>query len=129
MKHATVYIDACSRTQNVLSLKWALKGAGFAIGSTWHDQSTPFLRPENHWNEFRMAELAQCDELFVMLEGQLENSANLAAMAALALARGMQVTWVGPSLPALDHFHGLRHFVCFDDLTKQMGRPDLPLAA
>lgn len=126
MDNSLVYIDAATRTQDVLSLKWALRGVGYGIGSTWHDSPGPVLKPESHWNEFRVTELDRCNELFVIFEGRSESAANLAAMAAVALARGMQVTWIGPKLPSIGHFPGLRHFATLPDFGQQIR---LPLAA
>ena len=124
-----VYIDAATRTQDVLSLKWALKGAGYAIGSTWHDQPTSFLKAETHWNEFRLAELQRCGELFVIFDRSAESAANLAAMAAIALSRNMPVTWIGPKLPVLEYFRPLQQFANLADLIKYLVRPGMNLAA
>lgn len=39
MPRNTVYLEAPERTQDLLNIKWALRSAAYAIGSTWHDDN------------------------------------------------------------------------------------------
>jgi hypothetical protein len=53
-KH-TVYLEAPKRTQDLLSIKCALRSAGYSSGSSWHDPEAgaPHLGSEHHWNAKR----------------------------------------------------------------------------
>jgi hypothetical protein len=57
MSKHTVYLEAPKRTQDLLNVKWALRSAGYSIGSGWHDAEAgvPNLGSEHHWNEYAPA--------------------------------------------------------------------------
>ena len=49
---AIFYLEAPGVTQDLLTIKWTLRAAGYAIGSTWHDSetSTRLLPFQDHWS-------------------------------------------------------------------------------
>src|SRR4051794_33707199 len=68
MRGIDVYLEAPSRTQELLNLKWTLKSAGFTIGSTWHENSgiTSALPLSEHWDAKGVEQLRACDLLVVI---------------------------------------------------------------
>ena len=53
--------------------------------------------------------MRQSDAL-VVVAGQPHENVSLAAMAGIALARGMNVIWIGPLVDVLSGHNALRHF-------------------
>jgi hypothetical protein len=109
---ATFYLEAPGVTQDLLTLKWTLRAAGYAIGSTWHDSetSTRLLPLQDHWNARCAAQLQVCDALLVLSGKSEEAARELALMAGFALARGLPVIWLGSPLPILSTFRGVQLF-------------------
>src|SRR4051794_13234798 len=72
---ATFYLEAPGVTQDLLTIKWTLRAAGYAIGSTWHDSetSTRLLPFQDHWSACCAAQLQLCDAL-VVLSGKGEEA-------------------------------------------------------
>jgi hypothetical protein len=95
MRGNTVYLEAPERTQNLLNIKWTLRSAGYAIGSTWHEGEgiKSLLTFRDHWNASSVGQLQICDSLVVICESGDKSVPELAIMAGFALARGMTVFW------------------------------------
>jgi hypothetical protein len=51
MYGSTVYLEAPELTQDLLNIKWALRSAGYAIGSSWHERgaSKSCSASKDHW--------------------------------------------------------------------------------
>jgi hypothetical protein len=88
MRGDDVYLEAPSRTQELLNIKWTLLSAGFRIGSTWHEDRgiTSSLSSKDHWNAKAAEELYACDSLVVICGKDDKAAAEMAMMAGLALA-------------------------------------------
>lgn len=110
-KH-TVYLEAPKRTQDLLNIKWALRSAGYSIGSSWHDAEAgaPHLGSEHHWNAKSVEQLQACDSLVVICEKNNDAGMELATMAGFALSRGLRVIWIGPVVRALAGFRAVQQF-------------------
>lgn len=118
MLSTTFYLDAPTRTQDLLNTKWTLRGAGFSIGSTWHEGegSSCLLTAEEHWNEKRLAQLRACDVLVVLSRPNSEHE--LAAMAGFALASGLSVVWIGSSNPFSAGYRSVQYFATAEEFQK-----------
>jgi hypothetical protein len=118
----TVYLEAPSRTQDLLTIKWALRSAGDAIGSTWHEgeASTSFLASNDRWNARHVEQLLTCDSLVVICGNCDPATLELAMMAGIALARGLEVIWIGPVVRGLSEFRAVQQFHTAEDFRRQI---------
>jgi hypothetical protein len=100
MLRNTVYLEAPARTQDLLDAQRALQAAGYAIGSTWHDQ--PALSNVSDagadWILERHKELNQCAALIVLCGEKHKATLQVPLLAGYALARGLQIIWIGSSV-------------------------------
>ncbi len=122
MTRKTVYLEGPDRTQDLLDIKWALRSGGYAIGSSWHDVdgSMSFLGSADHWNARGVEQLQACD-LLVVVYGESEKVAlEVPMMAGFALARGLQVVWVGPPVRGLADFGAVRQYATAEDFRRQI---------
>src|SRR5271166_3522602 len=122
MPGPTVYLEAPDRTQDLLSIKWTLRSAGYTIGSTWHDceERAPSLGSINHWNPQRLEQLQVCD-LLVVICGKSDGAVpEVPMMAGFALASGLQVIWIGPAVRGLCDFTAVQQFDTAEDFRKQI---------
>jgi hypothetical protein len=111
MPRKEVYLEASERTQDLLNIKWALRSAGYTIGSTWHDLDSIAWPPfKDHWTAVAVERLQFCDSLVVICERDGHAIAELAMMAGFALARGIRVFWIGTPVRALADFPAVKHF-------------------
>jgi hypothetical protein len=117
-----VYLEAPSRTQELLNIKWTLQSAGFRIASTWHEgqASTSSLSSEFHWNAKRVEQLQACDSLVIICGKQDKAASEMAMMAGLALALGLQVVWIGSPIGGLTAFRAVWQFDTAEDYRKQI---------
>ena len=124
MRGIEVYLEAPSRTQELLNIKWTLKSAGFTIGSTWHENSgiTSALPLSEHWDARGVEQLRACDLLVVICGKDSKAAPRMAMMAGLALARGLKVVWIGPSFAGLNAFTAIRTFNTVNDYEKEVLR-------
>jgi hypothetical protein len=121
MPRNTVYLEAPDRTQDLLNIKWALRSAGYAIGSTWHEGEaiTSLLAFKDHWNARSVEQLQICDSLVVVCNSD-KAIPELAMMAAFALARGLEVLWIGSLVRGLTNFRAVQQFNTAEDFRKQI---------
>ena len=50
MQCRKLYLEAPSRTQDLSTMKWTLRGQGYSIASTWHeDPRAGSATFEGHW--------------------------------------------------------------------------------
>jgi hypothetical protein len=117
-----VYLEAPGRTQELLNIKWTLLSAGIRIASIWHESqgSASSLSSEDHWNAKGVELLATCDSLVVICGKDDRPGPEMALMAGLALARGLQVVWIGPSVGGLGVFRAVWQFNSAEDYRKQI---------
>jgi hypothetical protein len=115
------YLEAPTLTQELLNIKWALLSSGFRIGSTWHDRQGN-LGPsfKDHWAAKSFEELHTSDSLVVICEKNDTVSPELALMAGLALAQGLEVIWIGPPVRGLDTFRAFCQFDRAEDYQKNI---------
>ena len=131
MPSQTIYLEAPERTQDLLNIKWTLKSAGYAIGSTWHedDESAPSIAVKHHWNANSLEQLQVCDSLVVMCERTGGTPPEVPMMAGFALARGLRVIWIGAPVCGLSDFPAVEQFETAEDFLKQLQRETLSLPA
>jgi hypothetical protein len=99
MLRKTFYLEAPTRTRDLLHAKRALRAAGCAIGSTWHDEATsPASESNGDWIAERLEELNRCDALIVLCGEKYRTPLQIPLLAGHALARGLQVIWIGSSV-------------------------------
>jgi hypothetical protein len=116
MRGYNVYLEAPGRTQALLNIKWTLKSAGFRIRSTWHDgQAIPSLASKDHWKAGSIEQLQSSDSLVVICENNGRATPELAMMAGIALARGLEVIWIGAPVSALSAFKAVQQFNTVED--------------
>ena len=122
MPRDTVYLEAPDRTQDLLTIKWALLSAGYAIGSTWHEgqAGTSPLAYADHWNARGMEQLQFCDSLVVVCGKNQEIVPEVAMMAGFALAGGLRVIWIGSRVRGLDDFRAIQKFNTAEDFRRQI---------
>jgi hypothetical protein len=111
MRANSVYLEAPDRTQDLLNVKWALKSAGLRIGSTWHEVpgSSSGLSSKHRWNVNGVERLRACN-LLVIYGNDDRGIPEMAMMAGLAIAHGLDVVWIGPPLGGLNAFRTVRQF-------------------
>lgn len=122
MRGHTVYLEAPERTQDLINIKWTLRSAGYAIGSTWHDDEAyaPPVALKDHWSARSLEQLQVCDSLVVIC-GKRDNAAvEVPMMAGFALARGLRVIWIGAPVRGLNDFRAVQQFDTADDFLKQL---------
>jgi hypothetical protein len=118
MIRKTVYLEAPARTQDLLAAQRALRAAECVIGSTWHDEvaTSRLSESEADWIAERLEELNKCDALIVLCGGKHKTPLQVPLLAGYALARGLQIIWIGSSVRvASDHrnlvqFHTVEEF-------------------
>lgn len=122
MPRNTIYLEAPARTQDVLNVKWTLRAAGYAIGSTWHDikLNTPLLAFQDHGTARALEQLQVCDSLVVICGTGDPAAPELGMRAGFALARGIRVFWIGAPLCALSDFPAVQRFNTAEDFRKQI---------
>jgi hypothetical protein len=122
MSSNNFYLEAPGRTQDLLNVKWTLRAAGCAIGSTWHEEgaTSSALAFQDHWNRSRMEELQICDSLVVVCGTSGEIPLQLALTVGFALARGLQVIWIGSPAKILSDFRTVQHYRTVDEFATQV---------
>jgi hypothetical protein len=107
-----IYLEAPGRSQELLNIKWTLKSAGSRIRSTWHDgqAGATALGSKDHCNARSVEQLQSCDSLVVICENKDRATPEIAMMAGVALARGLEVIWIGPPLGGLSTFRAVQQF-------------------
>jgi hypothetical protein len=98
MAKKTFYLEAPARTQDLLAAQRALRSAGCAIGSTWHDRLAGPEEPGSDWIRERLEELKKCDALIVLCGEKQKAPLQVPLLAGYALTRGMRVIWIGTSV-------------------------------
>jgi len=122
MRRNHFYLEAPELTQELLTIKWTLKSAGFSIGSTWHEGqvSALALTSKDHWNAWTVQQIQSCDSLVVICGKNDRAAAELAMMAGLALARGLKVIWIGSPVRSLKAFGAVCQFNTAEEYRKQV---------
>ena len=119
MQCRKLYLEAPRRTQDLSTMKWTMHGKGYTVGSTWHEDPRAGLAVfDGHWGAQRLAEMQETDAL-VVLAGESKENVSLAAMAALALALGLKVIWIGLPVEALSGQNCLAHFATVAEFYQQ----------
>jgi hypothetical protein len=78
------------------------------------------LTSKDHWNAWTVQQLQSCDSLVVICGKNDRAAAELAMMAGLALARGLEVIWIGPPARSLKAFRAARQFNTAEEYRKQV---------
>jgi hypothetical protein len=124
MRGNTVYLEAPDRTQELLNIKWALRSAGYAVASTWHEgtASTSLLTFRDHWNAKSVEQLKICDSLVVISGNGDRSIEEVALIAGFAIACGLTVFWVGSPIKGLCDFPAVRQFNTVAEFEKHIAR-------
>jgi hypothetical protein len=122
MPENTIYLEGPDRTQDLLTMKWTLRSAGYDIRSTWHedDAITSPLAFRDHWNARGVKRMLSCNSLVVICGAGDRSTPELAMMAGVALGRGMRVFWVGAPVKGLCDFPAVQQFNNANDFEKQI---------
>ncbi len=121
MRKSSFYLEAASRTQDLLTLKWSLRAAGHAVESTWHEGEVSAAGPANrHWGAERMEQLRACDSLVILFGRGTQPSLELGVMLGYAVANGLRVIWIGPGSDMLGTFRAVERFETIEDLRKEI---------
>jgi hypothetical protein len=112
MIRKTFYLEAPARTQHLLDAQQALRATECAIGSTWHDETvmSHAADPNGDWIAERLEELNRCDALIVLCGGKTTAPLQVPLLVGYALARGLQVIWIGSSLQIASNHPNLAQF-------------------
>jgi len=116
MARKTFYLEAPARTQDLLAAHRALRSAGCAIGSTWHDRLAGPEEPGSDWIRERLEELEKCDALIVLCGEKQKAPLQVPLLAGHALARGMRVIWIGSSVQITCRNRNVSHFNTIEEL-------------
>jgi len=121
MIRKTFYLEASARTQDLLDAQRALRAAKCAIGSTWHDEA-PRSHPADSeaWITERFNELNQCDVLIVLCGSKLTTPLQVPLLAGYALARGLQVIWIGSSVRVASGHQNVAQFGTVEELCQTL---------
>jgi hypothetical protein len=122
MRGNDVYLEAPDRTQDLLNIKWTLQCAGFSVRSTWHEGqvNASTLASTDHWDARSIEQLKVCDLLVVICGKDDKATSELAMMAGLALARGLQVIWIGRPARWLRAFRSVWQFNTAEDYRREI---------
>jgi hypothetical protein len=129
MLRKAVYLEAPARTRDLLDAQRALQSAEYVIGSSWHDQATTSqaLDAGADWIAECREELDQCDALIVLCGEKHTTALQVPLLAGYALARGLQVIWIGSSVRiASSHSSAVIQFATVEEFCDTLA---LPLAA
>jgi hypothetical protein len=129
---STVYIDAPGKTQDLFTVKWALRAAGYSIKSTWHDEpNAPSNNPRSHWSPERIEQIISSDVLVVVCGKHDAIQRELAICAGIAIGRALKIIWIGSQIDILNHFRTVTYFSTVDEFRKELlelREPWTPLA-
>jgi hypothetical protein len=121
MMRKTFYLEASTRTQDLLDTQRALRAAEYGIGSTWHEEvgSSHCSDPEG-WITQRFEELNRCDALIVLCGHTLKIPLQVPLLAGHALARGLQVIWIGSSVRVAGGHRNMAQFGTVEEFCESL---------
>ena len=122
-----VYLESQARTQDVYNAKWAFRAAGCRVHSTWHDEPSSSPRDaQTRGSLWRLEQIRQSDSLVVMAGDAGNVSPELAFLVGFALAKGLELIWVGKPCDMLAQFRSVRHFANVEQLRKYLLNEQAP---
>jgi len=116
--HSPVFLEAPSRSQDLVTLKWMLRSAGYRVASTWHDSPPPLF--DGHWKSLPIDEMKPLDTLVVLRQAEEAIPGQLGLLAGFALARGVQVIWIGEPIEPLNQLPNVRCFPSLETFRRQL---------
>ena len=117
----TAFLEAPAVTQDLLTLKWLLRSAGYKLASTWHEASPiASIKSSAHWTRARMEEINSFDTLVVLRHDQEEVPAELALGVGFAVARKVNVIWIGVPIESLGQFGNVDCFSTLEEFKKYL---------
>jgi hypothetical protein len=121
MIRKTFYLEASARTQDLLDVQQALRAAGYAIGSTWHEE-VPGLHPSDSeaFLTERFEELNRCDALIVLCGNVVKTPLQVPLLAGHALARGLQMIWIGSSVRVASGHQNVAQFGTVEEFCESL---------
>ncbi len=121
---SSVYLEAPTKSQDLLTLKWVLRANSIAIGSNWHEDASS-QPAQTHLHPLRLRRMRSCDALVVVQTKGAEFGAELALLIGLALGWELKIIWVGPSVGVLDQFGtAVTRFNTIEDFCNALKAPD-----
>lgn len=118
--YPAVYLEAPTKTQELLTLKWHLLAAGFRIVSTWHDEGAASAA---HWNRISLEQLRNCDALVVVSDHNGRIPAESALLMGLAAGFSLPILCLGKHesfFDAVPHAHAATDSA---DIVRQLSAP------
>lgn len=112
--HHTVYLEAATKTQDVLTTKWILRSCGYVVASTWHEEPTNTSSGERH----RLEEMRSCDTLVVVGNGEQELAPQLAFAIGYAAARDLRIIFLGEPVDLPGCFTRVQFLATPEDLRR-----------
>jgi hypothetical protein len=118
---AVAFLEAPCRSQELITLKWVLRSSRYEIASTWHDASpAAYSAPHAHWTRARMEEMTPFDTLVVLCRGHEKIPAQLALGVGFAIARSLEVIWIGIPLEPISQFRNVHCFPSVEAFQKHL---------
>ncbi len=113
-----VYLEAGSRSQELLTAKWTLRSWGCAISSNWHEQ--PAQTARTHWGFQEFEEIKDCEALVVIRGHEKEFPVEVAFVVGWALARNLKVIWLGTPTELPAPFRKVRCVATLDEVRDEL---------
>jgi len=115
------FLEAPALTQDLLTLKWLLRSSGYELASTWHETSPiASVKASAHWTRARMEEIRSFDTLVVLRHDQEQVPAELALGVGFAVARKVNVIWIGVPFESLSQFGNVQCFATLEEFKKYL---------
>ena len=122
--HPPVYLEATERSQDLLTVKWTLRSAGYPIASTWHDESLPAPLAARAVSAAQsIAEILPFGALIIVRERGRAVPMELAFLLGVAATRGVRVMWIGEPDAVLAQVKNVQYFATPEDFRKRIADP------
>jgi len=117
---AVAFLEAPGRSQELITLKWVLRSSKYEVASTWHDAPPASSAHPTHWTRTRMEELTPFDTLVVLCRDHEDIPAELGLAVGFAIARRLEVIWIGMPLEPLSQFPNVHCFPSVEAFRKHL---------
>jgi hypothetical protein len=118
---AVAFLEAPCRSQELITLKWVLRSSGYEIASTWHDAPPTASFPSQvHWTSAQMEQMTPFDTIVILWRAHEEIPAQLALTVGFAIARNLEVIWIGTPLEPLSQFRNVHCFASVEAFQRHL---------